>query len=115
MRVDCDLCFSKIPCAFDDATVIVRVEDSSRADAAAELICEHRFAGVSRTSGDTDPLPLVIDVPASERLAHCTLRVHVDIGSTGEVKRGDHVSTQSYPLPMGESPRHLAVSVFPVE
>ena len=98
MRIEGEVRFSEISAPFDDATVIVLVEDASRADAAAKTIVERRLTGISRTPDNHDPVPFLIDLPASKRVSCYSLRVHVSLKSTDEIAVGDYVSTQSYPL-----------------
>ncbi|MEO7442978.1 MAG: YbaY family lipoprotein [Acidimicrobiales bacterium] len=80
------------------AVVTVSVEDTSRADAASTVIAEQRLTDVDLTAAD-DGLTFVVEVPASlvDRQARYSVRVHVDIGGTGEVSEGDFVSTRSHP------------------
>ena len=114
MRVEGEVYFSEIPDPFVGATVIIRVEDTSRADAAAELISERRLTGVSRSPDNPYFIPFVIDVPTTKAELSCSIRVHVDVNSTGEITSGDYVSTQSYQLKSNSSPIRLQVVVHAV-
>lgn len=113
MKIEGDIAFAEIPTPFSGATVVVRVEDIRRADALAAVIAEQRISGVSRAPGNVENIPFSIECPAECDLARCSIRVHVDLGGTGEVSRGDYVSTQSYPLAGG--PSRLNVIVKPVK
>jgi hypothetical protein len=119
MRIECEIHFSEILSPFADAAVVVRGEDARRSDAAAEVIFERRLAGLSRSSGDVDPLVVVVDLPpdllASLPADACSLRVHVDVNSTGRLDRGDYVSTQSYSLRLDALPARVSVTVEPVK
>lgn len=93
--------------------VIVRVEDVSRADAAA------RIAGEARVERGTDPapgLPLLVSVPvhAVDEQAAYAVRVHVDVDGDGQVSEGDYVSTQRYPVLTGGHPAMVVAAVRPV-
>lgn len=113
-----EVCFSKISAAFIAATLIIFVEDSSRIDAAAKVISEHQITNVSRSPAHPDPVPFTIELPPSEnagQLSCRTLRVHVDVDSSGQVSPGDYVSTQSYPLDTLSSTDFLRIVVHPVE
>lgn len=115
MRIEGVVYFSEIPASFAEATVIIKIEDTSHVDAAAEVIFEHRLTGVSRSPDNRDPVPFVIDLPTTERLSRCSLRVHVDVNSTEEITFGDYVSIQSYPLKNDSSPVRLQVIVHPIK
>lgn len=80
------------------ATVIVQVEDVSRADAPSTVVAEHRRNGLRLAPGEE--LSFEVDVPASriDPRHHYALRVHIEASGTGEVKVGDMVTTQSYPV-----------------
>lgn len=114
MNIEGAVYFSAISASFSNATVIVRIEDTSRADAPARVISEHRVSGVARSPENRDPVPFAIHLPEAEVVSCCSLRVHVDVGSTGEISPGDYVSTQSYPLRSNSSAPHLRVVVEPV-
>jgi putative lipoprotein len=78
--------------------LIVQVEDVSRADAPSVVIGEQRQSGVSLSGGTV--LPFTIEIPAElidDRHSY-SVRAHIDLSGSGEVKVGDLVSTQSYPV-----------------
>jgi uncharacterized lipoprotein YbaY len=77
------------------STVVVRVEDISRADAPSTIVGEQRIdhADLSRA------IPFTIDVPADlvDERALYSVHAHVDISGSGDVEVGDFVSTQTHP------------------
>jgi putative lipoprotein len=82
----------------DAAEVVIQVEDVSRADAPSVVVAEQRLHGVSLRPGEA--LPFDVEVPG-ERIdpsSHYSVRVHVDVSGSGDVERGDFVSTRSYPV-----------------
>ena len=82
----------------DAAEVVIQVEDVSRADAPSVVVAEQRLHGVSLQPGEA--LPFDVEVPG-ERIdpsSHYSVRVHVDVSGSGDVERGDFVSTRSYPV-----------------
>lgn len=90
--------------------VIVRVEDVSRADAAARVVGEARVERDTRLTGG---LPLRVAVPVrdvDERAAYA-VRVHVDANGDGLVSAGDYVSTRHYPVLTRGHPDAATVSV----
>jgi hypothetical protein len=52
-------------------------------------------------------------VPAGliDRRGSYSLRVHVDVTGSGEVERGDMITTQSYPVLTGSEPAETRVEV----
>lgn len=99
---------------FSGATVRVRLEDVSRADASARTLAEQVIRDVSYTPGGASDVPFVLHVERlSERRAY-SVRVHVDLDGDGDIKRGDYVSTESYPVTGGHA-HDLTVRVRRVE
>jgi uncharacterized lipoprotein YbaY len=115
MRIEGEICFSKIYASFTNATISIKIENVSHADAVARVIFEHHLTGVSRSPDNHGPVPFVISFQETEPLSHCSLRIHVDVNATGEVTLGDYVSTQNYLLNNNSSPIHLQVIVYPVK
>jgi putative lipoprotein len=91
------------------ATILVAVEDVSRADAPSIVLAEQRLEHVP-LGGD---VAFEVDVPGwlVEERARYTVRVHVDVTGTGIVERGDLVSTQSHPVLTGGNPDEASVPV----
>ena len=80
--------------------VVVRVEDASRADAAATTVAEQVSEGVRLPGGDGTSVPFELRVPAGlvDPSGPYSVRVNVDVSGSGTVTTGDFVSTESYPL-----------------
>ena len=59
---------------------------------------EHRQRGVLLRPGIR--VPFVIQIPDEliDERSLCSIRAHVDRSGSGEVKSGDFVSTESYPV-----------------
>lgn len=78
--------------------VVVRVEDVSRADAPSTVLAERRLRSVALP--DAGVLEVEVEVPGSlvDPRRTYAVSVHVDISGSGEVGRGDLVSTQSHPV-----------------
>jgi putative lipoprotein len=92
------------------ASILVAVEDVSRADAPSVAVGEQRLEHVPLGSED---IAFEVEVPG-ERVqdrARYTVRVHVDVTGTGIVERGDLVSTQSHPVLTEGSPDETVVPV----
>jgi uncharacterized lipoprotein YbaY len=78
--------------------VVVQVEDVSRMDAPSEVLAQQRFENVDLEEGGE--LPFEVQVPADlvDQRRRYSMRVHVDVNGTGNVTKGDYVSTASYPV-----------------
>jgi uncharacterized lipoprotein YbaY len=82
----------------ESGDLVVVVEDVSRADAASDVVGEHRQPHIALHQGAT--IPFVIEVPASQiddRHVYA-VRAQIHVSGTAEVSRGDLISTQSHPV-----------------
>lgn len=80
------------------ASVVVQVEDVSRADAPSQVIAERRLDGVLLRAGEV--LPFEIEVPASlidERRSY-SVAAHLGVSLSDHVEVGDLITTQSHPV-----------------
>jgi hypothetical protein len=96
------------------ATLRVRVEDATRIDVPAALVKEFVVPEIPRGSGEVTPIPFDFECPPLEGKRRYALRVHLDVGATGEVTLGDYVSTQSYPLMPGGAGQSFDITLRPV-
>lgn len=79
-------------------TMIVVVEDISRADAPSEVVGQQRQTGVTLEPGAA--VPFTIEIPSGridERHSY-SVRAHLDVSGTGEIDRGDFISVQTFPV-----------------
>jgi uncharacterized lipoprotein YbaY len=89
--------FQNVREVLNNVTIHVRVQDTSRADAAASTVAEQVLKGVSIAPG-APPIPFTVqDIPQNPGVQH-VVRVHADVDGSGIVRRGDYVSTQSHPV-----------------
>jgi putative lipoprotein len=92
------------------ATVHVRLEDVSRADAPSTLVAELVVPlRVSLAAGTT--LPFAVIAPHVDDRARYAVRVHVDVLGTGDVTAGDLLSTTGYPVLQPGRTDHVTVEV----
>jgi uncharacterized lipoprotein YbaY len=80
------------------AEVVVYVEDVSRGDAPSTVIGVKREQSVQLRPGAL--LQVSMDIPAAlidERSIY-SARAHIDVSGSGNVKKGDLVSTETYPV-----------------
>jgi putative lipoprotein len=80
------------------AKVVVQVEDVSRADAPSIVVGEQRLSNVALRGRGA--IPFKVEIPAGliDERGMYSVRAHVDVSGSGEVKEGDFVTTQSYPV-----------------
>jgi hypothetical protein len=88
--------------AFDGATLLVRLEDTTYADAAAIVVASSTVSDVALPAVASDiapamPFELVVDEPppSPRRL---TLRVLVDLDGDRRIGRGDYTNAISVPV-----------------
>jgi uncharacterized lipoprotein YbaY len=96
---------------FSGAAVYIRLEDVSRADAAARVVGEQILPDVSYTAGSSAPLQFAVEGSDLDDQARYAVRVHVDIDGDGEISRGDYISMESYPVLTYGYPDQVAVRV----
>jgi uncharacterized lipoprotein YbaY len=96
-----------------NATVRVRVQDTSRSDAPAATVAEEVLRGVSIAPGG-QAIPFTVRGIPQDARARYSVRVHVDVDGSGAVTRGDYVSTQSHPVPASGEPAAVTIVVRPV-
>jgi uncharacterized lipoprotein YbaY len=96
------------------ASVVVRVEDISRADAPAIVVGEQRQDAVRLHPSAT--LPFRVEVPTEQlnERALYSVSAHIDTSGSGRVDRGDLVSTETYPVLTRGYGTEVRVRVKPV-
>ena len=90
-----------------DATVYVRAQDISRADARATTVVEQVINHVNIVP-QGPPITFTLRISPSES-GHYVVRVHADVDGDGKVSRGDYVSTQSYPVDVSAEQSGLTI------
>jgi putative lipoprotein len=79
------------------ATIVVRLEDVSHADAPATIVSSVSVTDVTITPA-SDPVTFSLPVDSFDPRARYTVRVHVDRDGDGEVSKGDLISTSHIPV-----------------
>jgi putative lipoprotein len=80
------------------AFILVEIEDVSRADAPSIVVGEQRRERVGIRPGAHVPFEVQVPDRLINESASYSVRVHIDVAGSGEVERGDMVSTQSHPV-----------------
>lgn len=80
--------------------VRVRIEDVTRADAASTVLASVEFD--TSLTGEGGATEVAFEVPVDtdridERHVY-VVRAHVDVSGSGQVRSGDYLTTQSYPV-----------------
>ena len=94
--------FRETPDDLSGATVHVRLLDTTLVDAPSETICEEiirddEFSGGARADL-AHGIPFRLHTPSLEPRRRYEVSVHVDRGGTGEIERGDFLTTVSHPI-----------------
>ena len=100
---------------FTGATVYVRLEDITLADAASEVVAEYVERDVAFDPKTDRDLSFAIAGEAADSRASYAVRVHVDIDGDGEITEGDFISMQSYPVITFGRPTEISVLVRQVK
>lgn len=82
---------------FSGATLHVKLEEVSRADASAQEIAHLIIPDCSHAPGDP-PVDFTLSIGPFEGKGRYELRVHLDLSGNGAYKVGDQITTQSYPV-----------------
>jgi len=91
----------------EEAVLRLRVEDVSAADRVAPVLARAEVP----VAPDTRLVDAEVAIPAGLVDPRMTYAVfaHLDVGGTGEVKSGDALTTQVYPVPAPSAPDQLDV------
>lgn len=95
-----------------NATLYVRLEDVSRADAQSRIVAERVIRGVS--SQTSSPLLFEIRGNLGSEGRQVNVRVHIDVDGDGQISPGDYISMQSYPVSLSANAPHVQVHVHRV-
>jgi len=80
------------------ARLLIQVEDVSRMDAPSIVVAERRLDGVEMRRLQAQTFDVAVPREAIDPSRSYSVRVHLDANASGNVERGDLVSTASYPV-----------------
>jgi uncharacterized lipoprotein YbaY len=103
------------PGIFDQMVIYIYLEDTSYADAPAQVITSVTIDHISQESRGNARVPFAIRSMPPEGKGRYSLRVHADVDGDGKVSRGDYITKTSYPVRIRGSPQRLEVRVDVVE
>lgn len=95
------------------ALVRVQVRDTTLIDVESPLVAE-TTAVVEEQSAELGTVDLEVPESAVDPRGRLDLFVHVDINGDGTLRPGDLITTQSYPVPRGQSEARLEAAVQPI-
>ena len=100
--------------ASDNATVYIRLQDTSHIDAAAITVAEEILHDVLVEKFVGEGLEFRMIVDHVEPRVRYQVRVLVDLDGDGEVSVGDYISTLAYPVLTRGHPDYVEIHVHPV-
>lgn len=113
--IEGNIFFDQLSSSFSNATVYVRLENVSHADAPSQVVAQKVLHGISMRIECPEPVPFFIDIPALDKRERYSLGVHVDISGEGEIAHGDYITMQSYPISTNQKTDQVRVTVRPVK
>jgi uncharacterized lipoprotein YbaY len=97
--------------SFTGATVHVRLEDVSYADAPSRVVAEQVISDVSHESGTEHTVRFALYGDVPDERGRYQVTVHVDLHGQGRVARGNYLSMESYPVLTQGRPNQVSVRV----
>jgi len=98
--------FDNISPAFSGAIAHIILQDTTLADAAAVGIAHLDIPNISFQPG-REPLAFAFPSVRLDPSKRYEVRVHIDLDGDGRVGPGDHITTESYPVPIAGGRAHL--------
>jgi putative lipoprotein len=93
------------------ATLVIRLENVSRADAASTVVAEQRLNPVVLSGRSTLAFELEIPAGQIDERDRYSVSVHIDVSGSGELERGDLITKQSYPVLTGGHGEDVDIAV----
>lgn len=94
-----------------DAVAFVVLEDCSRIDAPAEEVAQCRICDIEHDGRSTTKVPFLLTIENLDPHSNYYVRVHISQAGSSEIRIGDYVSTESYPVFSEGHKRRLSVGV----
>jgi uncharacterized lipoprotein YbaY len=103
--------FGPVPPRFTKATIYVRLEDSTLADAPSRVVLQQRIEDIAPQTIHGGKVPFAMHGEIPDRRATYTISVLVDVDGDGKVSRGDYINMVSYPVLTHGYPNRVTVRV----
>ena len=92
-----EITFAKTGTSFSGATVYIRLEDVSQADAASKIVAEQIVEDISHQQGGEEKVQVSLQSQIDERASYI-VSVHIDVDGDGQISQGDYINMSSYPV-----------------
>jgi hypothetical protein len=90
--------FAQLPRLPADAKAHVRLSETGKADAPAQLITEQVLTNIAQQANSGQPIPFALSGNLEDERGTYTLSVLVDVDGDGKISIGDYINMQSYPV-----------------
>jgi uncharacterized lipoprotein YbaY len=100
---------------FSEATVHIRLEDTSRQDAPSRVISEQVLTNVSHDATKEDGVKFMLYGDIQNEQSRYTISVHVDVDRDGKLSSGDLINMQGYPVLTFGNPDNLSIHVKEIQ
>ncbi len=96
--IEGDVIIEVVTTPIRSATLYVRVQDVSRADAGSTVVAETALRGISLQAGSDQKVPFQLEVPALSPRGQYIVTAHLDLDNSGTVTPGDYLTMESIPI-----------------
>jgi uncharacterized lipoprotein YbaY len=100
--------------AVSGATLYVRLQDVSYADAPARLIAEQVIPDVSWSGKGPHRVEFALEGSVPDERADYAVAAHLDVDGDGRVSRGDYLSLERHPVRAARDPGPVSVRLEPI-
>ena len=101
--------------SFSGAKATIYLEDVSLADASAQVVARQTIPDISHQAGTEKRIPFNLPDYTPEERASYTVRVHLSRHDSQDVRVGDCITMQSYPVLTGNNPDRTTIFVREVK
>jgi uncharacterized lipoprotein YbaY len=113
--IEGEIIIEQLISSFSDATVYVRLNDVSYADASSRTVAEVIIKNISLNMDNLRPLHFSMNIPALEERLEYSLAVLVDIDGDREISRGDYITKECFPVKRNLPHQYFEIRVSRVE
>ena len=80
-----------------DATIYIRLEDVSKADAPSKVLSELILKNVN-FDNTTKAIPFTLSIESIDKHISYNVSVHIDVNKNGKLDKGDFINMAIYPI-----------------
>src|SRR5262245_36046387 len=100
--------------SFGAATLFVRIDDVTLADAPSAPLAQARLDRLAHRQGSASRWAIQLDGAARQPQHRYSIWAHLDIDGDGQIGRGDYITMESYPVLTFGHPAEATVRLRPV-